>query len=104
MKVKPIGINDDRSRRVWYLSKGGWEHIKTILDKKGNLQNEKWENIANKHYADIEENIPHVFLPRSPLTFGHSQLVIPFPSCHSNDKNISEAIFFEIASIIVTRP
>jgi hypothetical protein len=106
MQGAPAEKRDDRSRRVWYLSKGGWEyeHIKKALEhKRVNLQNEKWDNVAKKNYKeDIEEKIPHIFLSRAPLTFGHSQLVIPFPPCHSNDKKISEANFFEIASLVVT--
>lgn len=107
MKGESMWKKDDRSSRVWFLPKGGWDHIKeTMLNRKGNLHNEEWKDVANKVYKeDVEEKVPHIFLPRSPLTFGHSQLVIPFPPppFHSNDKKISEAIFFEIASLIVTR-
>jgi hypothetical protein len=100
MKEKPSQNKDDRSCRTWFLPKGGWKQIKTVLENKTNLETENWKDICNKDYVkEIENKVPHIFLSRSPLTFGHSQLVIPaIPG-----KIFEEANFYEIASIILVR-
>jgi hypothetical protein len=104
MKEKSSGNKDDRSCRVWFSPKGGWEEVKSVLKKKADLETENWRDLCNKDYkADIEKSVPHIFLSRSPLTFGHSQLVIPSPPWRTDKKPISETSFFEIASVIIVR-
>jgi len=78
--------------------------VKTALEKKADLETEDWKDICIRDYkADIETNVPHIFLSRSPLTFGHSQLVIPSMPGSIPEKLTSEASFFEIASVIIVR-
>ncbi|MCJ7545396.1 MAG: hypothetical protein MUP30_01025 [Deltaproteobacteria bacterium] len=103
MKEKSLQENDDRSCRVWFLPKAGWQQVRATIVEKTHLETAEWKQICKKGYnADIEKKVPHIFLSRSPLTFGHSQLVIPSPPCSTKYK-ISEAGFFEIASVIIVR-
>ncbi len=100
----PSPSKDDRSRRVWFAPKGGWEGVRAAIEKKADLESEDWKDVCNKDYkAEIEESVPHIFLSRSPLTLGHSQLVIPSPSWSTAENPASEASFFEIASVIIVR-
>ncbi|MBN2570359.1 MAG: hypothetical protein JXB42_13110 [Deltaproteobacteria bacterium] len=99
MKDKSLQNKDVRSCRIWFLQKQEWEKLLNTPKKNEDFETEDWGKICNLDYKDdIKKKIPHIFLSRSPLTFGHSQLFIPSPSY-----DISEAGFFEIASVIIVR-
>lgn len=72
---------DSRISRLWYLP-DGWgkvtkpKPVSWYLGGSKRLQKTKKFPDDNAQWADIK-NSPLVFLSRSPLTFGHSQLIIP---------------------------
>lgn len=96
-----------RDSRVWYLPKE-WAKIqeqdKTNKDKGWSelLENWKsvdsWEDVIEAGWDEIKK-FPHILLSRSPLTFGHSQLVIPAPF----GREQAEEKFFEWGSEIIKR-
>jgi len=101
---------DARTCRVWYLPPEGWKSITckiiegNVVFTKENWKNKDWQAVISKDYKkDVEKKSPHIFLSRAPLTFGHSQLVLPPPPCKSKNEKIPETIFFEFASYIVKR-
>jgi hypothetical protein len=90
---------DGRIDRLWYLPEG-WKKLsaprsvseymkhqtaRLISASCPDVQKDRWEQIKNS---------PHIFLSRSPLTFGHSQLVIPSPGDSEQD-------LFRLASEII---
>jgi hypothetical protein len=92
---------DDKDifQRTWYLPDSWWtsanphdlQEWRTLLDRKNASQ---WDIKGNwKEY-------PRIFLVNRPLTFGHSQLVMPIPTNLSTTK---ESTIFECASIIIKR-
>lgn len=104
MENRPFRSKDDRSRRVWFVPKNGWEGVRAAIEKKEDLETEDWKDVCSKDYkAKIKKNVPHIFLTRSPLSLGHSQLVIPSPPWSTTKNPTSEASFFEIASVIIVR-
>lgn len=78
-------MSDSRIPRLWYLPN---------TSKKG--KGIDWEKIQQTGWDNIKQT-PHVLLVRAPLTFGHSQLVIPSP----NRTIKTEKDFFRMASGIV---
>lgn len=73
---------DGRIPRLWYLTKG-WQTLSKVrsarvyLKKPDLLRNATiWPDIKETCWRQIEK-APHIFLSRSPITFGHSQLVVP---------------------------
>lgn len=92
---------DDKEifHRIWYLPDSWWtpaspsnlQEWRTLLER-GNAS--KWDVSGNW------KEFPHIFLVNRPLTFGHSQLVMPIPTNLSSTK---ESIIFEYASIIIKR-
>jgi hypothetical protein len=108
MRNGSLEKKDNQSCRVWAFPKDEWKQIKSSLAKNKMIpdskkwQNEKWENVAGKDYkADVKEKVPHIYLTRAPLTFGQSQLVIPFPSFKNEKEVIPESYFFQIASLMI---
>ena len=89
----------DMFQRTWYLPDEWWK-IKNpndcdeyrILLQKGNAR--VWKESSDW------ESFPHIFLVDRPITFGHSQLVMPIPC---NLQPLKESNCFEFASIIIKR-
>lgn len=95
-------------QRTWYLPDRWWtsanpndlQEWRTLL-KRGNAS--QW-NVSDKW-----REFPHIYLVNRPLTFGHSQLVMPIPmklrpTEEQEKKNEPfESDFFEYASIIIKR-
>ena len=94
---------DGRIYRLWYLpNKWGKINFEKLTDWSEYVSNGEnatdWNEIVQSGW-NLVEQLPHIFLSRAPLTFGHSQLVIP--SLWSN--KISEEKFFDWASHIIKR-
>lgn len=94
---------DGRIPRLWYLTKE-WLTLSEVPSvevyyddpKRLEIQNVKgWPDIR-KHYWSQIEKAPHIFVSRSPLTFCHSQLVVPA------SKNDEEDLFRVASKIIYT--
>lgn len=89
----------DMFDRTWYLPDRWW-----TTASPNDL--EEWRALLKRENAsqwDVSCNwrkFPHIFFVNRPLTFGHSQLVMPIPS---NLRDIKEDIIFECASIIIKR-
>jgi hypothetical protein len=90
---------DGRIARLWYLPEG-WrglsapKRVAAYLKDPAALHNTAfWPDSTKDEWKRIE-NSPYIFLSRSPLTFGHSQLVIPSP-------RDSEQNLFRLASEII---
>jgi len=90
-------------QRTWYLPDCWWtgkrpdnlEELCTLL-KRGNAS--QW-NVSNKW-----REFPHIYLVNRPLTFGHSQLVMPIPENRISPNNENkESLYFEYASIMIKR-
>jgi len=90
----------DMFQRTWYLPDHWWEE-KTNLDN-----HEQWRKLLNRRNSSRWEDelgvrdwrkFPYIFLVNRPLTFGHSQLVIPIP----DDLRPKESIAFEFAAILI---
>ena len=92
---------DGRIARLWYIPEG-WQNLseaRSVVEYvedgsslkntslRPNLENDVWEQVTKS---------PCIFLSRSPLTFGHSQLLIPSP-CDS------EPDLFRLASKIICK-
>ena len=89
-----------RISRLWYLPKE-WDKISTAkpvaeyLGKPEPLQiATSWPDDQTHNWEQIEKTCPTICLSRSPLTFGHSQLIIPSPSDTEQD-------LFHLASKII---
>ena len=86
---------DARIPRLWYLPKGWEKPPKDVAKyfKKSALQKvTAWPDVRN--WRQIEKS-PKIFLSRSPLTFGHSQLVVP------SQDDCNEEDLFQLASKII---
>lgn len=95
-------MDDGRIPRLWYLP-NIWEEataqdFKERLEKEGWKNTNDWDKVGQTKWEKIEKS-PYVFLSRAPLTFGHSQLVIPSPNGTKQD----EKDFFRLASRIIER-
>lgn len=95
----------DLSSRVWFLpngcSKRNPNEIKswTSLLKKGNFCD--WSLLKEEKFPwNKAERFPHIFLVRAPISFGHSQLVIP---CPGTLETADEVDFFAWASFLVSK-
>jgi hypothetical protein len=84
--------------RAWYIPSNykenshakSWEHIfQVVATSPSAWIQADWEK------AKIG---PHIFLSRSPLTFGHSIIVIPKPMCN---ESVDEVTFFRLASCLI---
>lgn len=102
---------DGRIKRLWYLP-NKWSQKEPKLDDWSDLiKDQKIFNNWNKVEKKVEKDeywnkinkYPHIFLCRAPLTFGHSQLVIPHPGKKIDNEPISikEEKYFEWASVII---
>ncbi|MDO9462693.1 MAG: hypothetical protein Q7J61_02675, partial [Deltaproteobacteria bacterium] len=100
---------DKRIPRLWYLP-NTWKEVTkfpTLRDLQEHLAKHEWANTINWDEIGSTDNsdwkaierVPHIFLSRAPLTFGHSQLVIPSPQGNNQD----EENFFCLASKIIER-
>jgi hypothetical protein len=97
--------NDGRVYRLWYLPYQ-WSNIKSKLGDVTDWSiyvcgGKNAANLASIHEQSWDDlhKFPYIFLSRSPLTFGHSQLVIPAPP--GSSERIPEAKYFEWASHII---
>ena len=94
-------VDDGRILRLWYLpnvwGKAMEKNFKERLEENGWENTSDWENVKNKKWNKIEQS-PYVFLSRSPLTFGHSQLVISLNRTKQDEKD-----FFCLAAKIIER-
>lgn len=95
-------MDDGRIPRLWYLP-NIWEKAtdKNFEDKlkKGDFKNTThWNEVSRAKWNKIKKS-PYILLVRAPLTFGHSQLVIPSPNGTKQD----EKHFFCLASKIIER-
>jgi len=87
----------DMLQRTWYLPDRWWtttspndlEEWRTLL-KRGNSS--QWD------VSGDWKKFPYIFLVNRPLTFGHSQLVMPIPN---NLRSTKESITFDCASILI---
>lgn len=88
---------DGRIPRLWYLPEG-WEAVSAPRPVADYFKSSvllpnatSWPDVCG--WEEIERS-PHIFLSRSPLTFGHSQLVVPSPGDCEED-------LFRLASQII---
>ena len=96
---------DGRIHRIWYLP-SKWSEIKNNLGDVTNWSEyvSDGENTTDSDWDKsgwkLLQQFPYIFLSRSPLTFGHSQLVIPSPPARKWKKT-KEEDFFEWSSHII---
>jgi len=90
-------------QRIWYLPDNWWTG-----ESHDNL--EEWcallkrRNARQWNVSDKWREFPHIYLVHRPLTFGHSQLVLPIPKNLMPTSNENkESLYFECASIIIKR-
>lgn len=89
----------DMFQRTWYLPDRWWTSANP-----NDLQ--EWRTLlerGNANQWDVSgdwREFPYIFLVNRPLTFGHSQLVMPIPM---NLRSTKETTSFECASIIIKR-
>lgn len=92
-------MDDERFPRLWYLPNG--ELISPRANDAENVNKSAlrrvttWPNVQAWNENEFGKS-PCIFLSRSPLTFGHSQLVVPLK--HDCD----EEHLFQLASIIIS--
>ena len=93
----------DMFQRTWYVPDRWWttaspndlEEWRTLLER-GNAS--QWD------VSGDWKKFPYIYLVNRPLTFGHSQLVMPIPmNLRSTKDENRESIYFECASIMIKR-
>ena len=95
---------DPRIARLWYLHKSyeqgsatrDWE---SICNEDG-IKGDEWDRVSN--WNDAKKS-PYIFFSRAPLTFAHSQLVIPAPPGQNDSGMIDEARYFKWATCVIER-
>ncbi len=95
---------DARIGRLWYLhnsydqdaTRGDWDSVCS----EGGITGQDWNRVSN---WDSVKKVPYIFFSRAPLTFAHSQLVIPAPPGQKNSGQIDEAKFFKWAACLIKR-
>lgn len=93
---------DSRISRLWYLHKSydqksteaNWDSI----CNEGKIEGDAWNQVSNWNDA---KRVPYIFFSRAPLTFAHSQLVIPAPPGQNDSSSIDEAKYFKWAAYLV---
>jgi len=93
----------DMFQRTWYLPDAWWTNA-------GPNDLKEWRTLLERGNArdwDVSgdwKKFPYIFLVNRPLTFGHSQLVMPIPmNLRSTKDENREGIYFEYASIMIKR-
>ena len=95
---------DGRLARLWYLPKG-WNEVATARPVGKYFKDPALLQIATTwpdqkdSWEHISTTCPCIYLPRSPLTFGHSQLIIPHPGdCEQDLFRLSSEIIYNVIS------
>jgi hypothetical protein len=99
---------DGRIARLWYLPEG-WRKLsapKSVAEYLNNpvtLQNTaSWPDAKKDKWEQIKRS-PCIFLSRSPLTFGHSQLLIPsLGDCEQDLFRLAAEIVYNVISTFTT--
>jgi len=99
---------DGRIDRLWYLSKG-WrklpapKSVAEYLENPATLQNTaSWPDSKKDKWEQIKKS-PCIFFSRSPLTFGHSQLLIPsLDDCEQDLFRLASEIIYGVISTFST--
>jgi len=102
--VQGTDQNAKRIPRLWYLHKSYNQESKDddwdSVCNGGGITGEEWSQVTK--WEDVEK-VPHIYLSRAPLTFAHSQLVIPAPPGRKNNDSIDEAMLFKWAACLIER-
>lgn len=95
---------DGRLARLWYLPKE-WNDTSAAMQVGKYLNDPALLEIATSwpdqkdSWERISKTCPCIYLPRSPLTFGHSQLIIPHPGdCEQDLFRLASKIIYNVIS------
>jgi len=90
-------------KRIWFVPRKGSEMWHTRCVNWGNdfstINISEIEELSDKPFAMILSR-PHIFMVRSPLTFGHSQVRIPIPP---NKPNTTEIDYWQWAALMIKK-
>ena len=97
---------DGRLARVWYLPEG-WNKVSAARPVEEYSENPalfqiatSWPDNRNDNWEQIKKTCPCIYLVRSPLTFGHSQLIIPSAGdCEQDLFRLASEIIYDVISV-----